>query len=75
MQQSLVLLVSQAELLEELVGHPHQDNHPGVLLVVVGDLEQVQDDRVDSHVPQQPLLVFSGLAVGRVDAKLVHSES
>ena len=61
--------------LEKLVGQPHEDVHPGVLLVVVGDLEQVEDHGVHSHVPQEPLLVLSGLAVGRIDAQLVHPEN
>ena len=59
-QQGLILFVLQTEVLEELVGQSHQLVHPDVLLLVVGDLEQVQDNFVDAHVPQKALLVFPG---------------
>ena len=38
-EEGLVLVVAQAEVLEELVGQPHEHVHPRVLLVVVRDLE------------------------------------
>ena len=41
-QQHLVVLVSETEVLQELVGEPHQLVHPHVLLGVKRDLQQVQ---------------------------------
>ena len=39
----LVVLVAQTEVLQELVGQPHQLVHPHVLLGIKRNLQQVQD--------------------------------
>ena len=39
----LIVLVTQTEVLEELVGQPHQLVHPHVLLGIKRNLQQVQD--------------------------------
>ena len=74
-EERLILSVAQAKVLQELVGQPHELVHPYVLLLLVGDLEQVQDDAVNAHVPEKTLLVFTGLrrvTVALLDAKPVH---
>jgi hypothetical protein len=43
------------------VGQLHQLVHADILLCVEGDLEEVEDDLVDPHVPQQPLFVLPRL--------------
>ena len=63
-EQRLVLLVSSAEILEKFMGQSHQLVHPHVVLAVVGDLQQVQNDRVDAHVTQKALLVLPGFVIG-----------
>ena len=52
-QQSLIVDIPQAEVLEELVRQPHEFIHPDVFLLVVGDLEEVEDDAVDAHVAEE----------------------
>ena len=39
----LIVLVAQTEVLQELVGQPHQLVHPHVLLGIKRNLQQVQD--------------------------------
>ena len=57
----LVGLVAEAEVLQEPVGQLHQLVHPHVLLAVEGDLEEVEDHLVDSHVTQESLLMLPRL--------------
>ena len=62
-QKRLVLLVTAAEVLEELVSQPHELVHAIVALLVERDLEQVEHHRVDAHVAQQPLFVLPRFGV------------
>jgi hypothetical protein len=50
-QKHLIVLVAKTEVLEELVSQLHQFVHSGVILLVVGNLQQVQNNRVNSNVP------------------------
>lgn len=60
-KEYLVLLVTEAEVLQELVSERHQFVHPHVFLDVVGNLQEVQDYRVHSDVAQQTLFVLARL--------------
>jgi hypothetical protein len=69
-EAGLVLLVLTAKTAQELVAECHQLGHLGVVLAVVGDAQEVEDDLVNAHVPQQLLVL--GLALGPVEAQILH---
>ena len=71
-QESLIVGVPQREVLQELVGQPHQFVHPDIVLLIVGNLQKVQDNGVDADVAQKALFMRTRLVV--FDAKLVHSD-
>lgn len=63
-QQHLILLITQAEVLQELMRQAHQLLHKYVVLFVVGILQQIQHDCVHSHIAQQALFMFAWLDNG-----------
>lgn len=76
-QEYLVLLVAEAEVLQEVVGQTHELDHPHVLLGVEGHLQEVQHYGVHSDVTKKTLLVLPGLyltAWQSLDAELVHTD-
>ena len=74
-QQSLILTISQAKVLQELVSQSHKVVHSNILLLVVRDLQQIQQNGMHAHVPQQALLVLSRLdAGGGGEALLLHAQ-
>ena len=56
-QQRLILLVAEAERLQELVRRAHDDAHALVVRLLVRDLGQVEHNVVHAHVAQQALVV------------------
>jgi hypothetical protein len=66
-EQSLIGLIFQAKVLQKLVSQSHQLVHPDILLLVVGNFEEIQNYFVNAHVAEQPLLVFA-----RFDALFKH---
>ena len=51
-QKRLVLLVATTKVLQELVSQSHELVHTIVALLVKGDLQEVEDHRVDAHIAQ-----------------------
>lgn len=77
-QQDLVLLIAQAEVLQELVGQAHELLHQLVVLLVVRILEEIEDDSVDANIAEQSLLMLAWLdhrtRTGCSYAKFVHAD-
>jgi len=63
-EQRLVMRIAVAKVLQELVSRAHDDAHPLVLGLFVRNLGQVEDYVVDSHVPQQSLVISARALLG-----------
>jgi hypothetical protein len=76
-KKHLIVLVAKTEVLEELMSQLHQLVHSRVILLVIGNLQQVENNRVNTDVPQQPLLVLPWLdnsSRAWLNAQLVHAD-
>lgn len=60
-QQDLILLIAEAEILQEIMSEPHEFVHSNILFGVERNLKQIENDSVNADVSQQPLLVFARL--------------
>lgn len=69
------MLISQTEVLKKLMSQLHQLIHSRIVLLVIRYLKKIENDYVNSDVPQQSLFVFSRLrsAQSWCDAKFVHA--
>lgn len=73
MKKDLVLLVSKAEVLKELMGKSHEFVHANIFFSVVWHLQQVQNDSVHADVAKKALLMLAGFCWMSCYTQFVHA--